>query len=234
MYIRALRAQENPRAEPWVFDVAAVSHLLERGEIDLSHPATIFTGDNGVGKSTLIEAIARGYGFSTAGGTWGVSRAGAPDALYEAAFVAETPRAKQGYFLRADAHFAQATSLGAHELLAGNLHHRSHGESVLAIVDTFVSDGLYILDEPESGLSAVSQMALMAILHRLARDGAQIIMATHSPILLGLPEAHIIEITREAMTCGMGLEETTAFRAMRDFLDDPVAVAEFMIDVTRP
>lgn len=233
-FITALSVRERPRAEPWVRDVPAVAHLLARGRLELAHPVTVITGDNGVGKSTLLHAIARGYGFNTAGGAYRIETAGFPDPLFHTVRVETGPRAKQGYFLRAEKHFDHATELGDDGPNAHNLHHMSHGESVMTLVETFVPDGVYLLDEPESGLSAVRQMAQLAMLHRLSQRGAQIIMVTHSPILFAIPGAHIVEITQDALSTAIDLESTLAYRAMRDWLEDPAGVARFMIEVTDP
>ncbi|WP_165164674.1 AAA family ATPase [Corynebacterium qintianiae] len=231
-FIKAVSLRDELRATGWVLEIPAVAHLLRRGRLDLSHPVTVITGDNGVGKSTLLEGIARGYGFSTQGGAYRIETAGYPDPLFDVLWVQATTRPKQGYFLRADTHFDYATELGPDGPSARNLHHMSHGESVLAVVEAFVRDGVYLLDEPESGLSAVRQMALLAMLHRLADKGAQFIIVTHSPILLAIPGAHIIEITREGINEGVEVEATTAFRAMRDWLANPAGVADFMVEVT--
>ena len=150
------------------------------------------------------------------GGTWGVDKPYAPDGLYGAVTVRTGQRAKAGYFLRGETH-AQVSQFGG-----------SHGESVMELTSRFIPQALYLMDEPESGLSAVSQMALLSQLHTLAASGAQVIAVTHSPILLGIPGADIIEISEESVSRGVSVEDTTAFRAMRDFLADPRGVAEHM------
>ena len=215
----------------WVRDVAAVRHLTT---LRFTHPITIIIGNNGVGKSTLLEGIATEYGFPRAGGAYTVSTSGPPSPLASRIDITLGPHAKQGYFLRGDTHFDAATRLGDDGPNAQNLHEMSHGESVMLLVEHFIPDALYLLDEPESGLSAVRQMALLVMLHDLAAAGAQIITVTHSPILLAIPGAEIIEITDGGIARGLNVEDTTTFRAMRDYLADPAGIAEYMLDVTRP
>ncbi|EEI17323.1 AAA family ATPase [Corynebacterium lipophiloflavum] len=231
-FIQALCMRAEPVAQPWLFDVPAVKHLRELGRLELAQPVTVITGDNGVGKSTLLNAIARGYGYSVIGGTYGNGAPGPRDPLYRAVRLECSVRPKQGYFLRGDTHFGQATRLGNDGPGLKNLHHMSHGESILEMVEAFIPDGVYLLDEPEAGLSAVRQLALLSHLHSLAEQGAQIVVVTHSPILLAIPGAHLIEIKHDELVDGAELERTDALRAMRDWLADPVGVAQFMIDVT--
>lgn len=215
--------------EPWVLDVAAVRHL---DRLEFTAPITVFTGDNGVGKSTLLTGIARSYGFPVDGGVYHPP-AGPLDPLSPLLHVVERREAKRGYFLRGDAHFEAGRKMGSAGPSAHHLHAMSHGESVMMLVEHFPPEGIYILDEPESGLSAVRQMALLVLLHDLAAAGAQIIMVTHSPILLGIPGAELIEIGEDGYSRGLGVEETTAFRAMRDYLADPEGIAQYMLEVTR-
>lgn len=139
-----------------------------------------------------------------------------------------------GYFLRAESHFTVASEYQNSAPGVSNLHTMSHGESVMQVVQhAFHGGGLYLLDEPESGLSMIRQMTLLAELHAVAAAGAQIIMATHSPILLAIPGADIWEFSADgSMRRQVAVEETTSFRALRDFLSDPFEIAEFMVEVT--
>ena len=206
------------KAPQWALATPAIDHVAEFG-LALTHPVTLITGGNGVGKSTLLEGIARSWGFDVEGGTWGVDRPGTHDPLYGALRLRTGPRAKAGYFLRGETH-TRVTEFGV----------RSHGESVMELTSRFIPDALYLLDEPESGLSPVAQMALLAQLHALGQAGAQVIAVTHSPILLGVPGAEILEVGEHGVDRGVAVEDTLAFRAMRDFLADPEGIAEYMAD----
>lgn len=204
-------------APDWASRTPAVSHVAEFG-LTFVRPVTVLTGGNGVGKSTLLEGMARAWGFDVEGGTWGVDKPSASDALYGALTLQTGPRAKAGYFLRAEA-LTRTNYFGG----------RSHGESVLELTSRLIPDALYLLDEPESGLSAVAQMALLAQLHALGEAGAQVVMVTHSPILTAVPGAELLEVDDHGIA-PRAVEETMAFRAMRDFLADPHGVAEYMAE----
>lgn len=233
-FLRAPSATD--KTPPWVFDVPAFRVLRERGRLPLGRPVTLLTGENGVGKSTLLEGIAVSCGFNDAGGPFGAEIGSRVNPLRHVATVQRGARAMDGYFLRAEAHFNIATDYGNSAPGAVNLHRMSHGESVMQVVQqAFHGNGLYLLDEPESGLSMIRQLALLAELHAVAQAGAQLIIATHSPVLLALPGAEIWEFTAEGdLHRGLAVQETTAYRALRDFLADPPGIAEFMVEVTEP
>lgn len=206
------------KVPPWALDAPAVEYVAEFG-FPLTHPVTLITGGNGAGKSTLLEGIARAWGFAVEGGTWGVGKPGARDPMYGALTLRTGTRAKAGYFLRGETH-TRVTEFGL----------RSHGESVLELTSRFMPNALYLLDEPESGLSAVAQMSLVAQLHAIGEQGAQVIAVTHSPIVLGIPGAEIVEVGELGVERGVEVEDTLAFRAMSDFLEDPHGIAEYMAD----
>ena len=167
--------------------------------IDFREPVTFFVGENGSGKSTLLEAIAVSYGFNPEGGTrnYRFSTYDSHSELYDAVRLSKSYRkAGWGYFLRAESFYNVATKEmdyadGDHPSL--RFHERSHGESFLVLAqNNFKPNGLYLLDEPEAALSPQRQLTLLREVWQCAREGSQFLIATHSPILLGLPGAEIL------------------------------------------
>ncbi|GAB3694364.1 AAA family ATPase [Corynebacterium nasicanis] len=229
-FVHGYRRAFHPQAPAWVDNVPAFRAL--RDGLNLRQPITLFTGENGVGKSTLLEGIAVSAGFNALGGAYGETITGRENPLRHAATLLRGPRAMNGHFLRAEAHYGVSSQFNlTHDT---DLYALSHGESVLRIVqESFHGAGLFLLDEPESGLSFIRQMTLLAELHQIAEAGAQLIIATHSPVLLALPGARIYEFTADGgLLEGIGVEETTSYRALRDFLADPHGIADYMLDVT--
>lgn len=205
---------------------------LER--LPLSDKVTFLVGENGTGKSTLIEAIAVACGFPAEGGTlnYHFSTYDSHSRLHEAVkTIRGRRRQKWGYFLRAESFYNVATQ--AEEYRGGeepnkyyrryggkSLHEQSHGESFLALVQgDFKADGLYILDEPEAALSPQRQLTLLLEMERLSKLGAQFIVATHSPILLGLPGAMIWSLDGGKMhRCEY--TETESYRVTEMFINN--------------
>ncbi|MFJ3958247.1 AAA family ATPase [Arthrobacter sp. NPDC090010] len=188
-----------PRGE-WPATLPAVAQLLNSG-LDLG-PATVFVGDNGTGKSTLVEAIALSYGFNPEGGSTGAqhsTRASESPLNQHLRLIRNAGTTRRGYFLRAEAMHGFFTYLERNPRLGGaepRFHDLSHGESFLALAEErFRGAGLWILDEPESALSLSGCMALLGILKDLLSNGdSQVILSTHSPLLAALPGATIYEV----------------------------------------
>lgn len=177
------------------------------GILSFDKNVTFFVGENGAGKSTLMEGIAVAYGFNPEGGTrnYNFSTYDSHSELCRAIrLVKGIKKPSQSYFLRAESFYNVASQ--AEEYRDGDdpavyyeryggksLHQQSHGESFMALFQgNFVGNGFYILDEPEAALSPQRQLTLLIEINRLAREGAQFIIASHSPILLGLPGAQIL------------------------------------------
>ena len=167
--------------------------------LEFRKPITFLVGENGSGKSTLLEAIAVGYGFNPEGGTknYSFSTYDSHSELCKAIRIEKgIRRAKGGYFLRAESFYNVATKEmeyadGSHP--SALYHEKSHGESFLALAQDYLgSDGVYIFDEPEAALSPQRQLTLLTEIYECAKKGAQFIIVTHSPILLGIPDAEIL------------------------------------------
>ncbi len=189
---------------------------------------TLFAGENGSGKSTLVEAIAIAAGFNAEGGSRSVTvstRASHSDLHKHLRLVRGTRRPRTGYFLRAESFFNVATyieELRDPKIAAAYgdvpLHERSHGESFIALVQhRFGPKGLYVLDEPEAALSLRGNLALMRRMHDLVAEGSQFIVSTHSPILLGYPDAKIYVLSGDGIA-EVSYEQTEVVELTRAFL----------------
>lgn len=198
------------------------------------HPnVTFLAGENGAGKSTLIEALAVAWGFNAEGGSKDhqFSTRASHSQLHRFVRPVRAPlRARDGYFLRAESYFNTASYLEASGTIrAGQtrLHEQSHGESFFALFDKrFIGDGLYILDEPEAALSPTRQLSFLARLHELVQARSQLIIATHSPILLGYPNAWIYQASEHGLD-RVEYEDTDHYQVTRNFLNR----REMMLDV---
>ena len=207
---------------------------LER--ISFHKPVTFFVGENGSGKSTLLEAMAIAEGFNPEGGTknYSFSTYDSHSELCEAVRLSRIGRAKWGYFLRAESFYNVATKEEEYgrESMGGslNLHKQSHGESILTMFqNNFNGRGLFFLDEPEAALSPQRQLTLLVELDRCRKRGAQFFIVTHSPILLGLPEAEILSFDRGTIhPCAY--EDTDSYRITDMFLNDRARILKELLD----
>ena len=192
--------------------------------LEFRRSVTFFVGENGSGKSTLIEAIAVACGFNPEGGTrnYSFSTKDTHSELCEAMHIVKGFRKqKNGYFLRAESFYNVATMEEEYADIrhpSQRYHEKSHGESFLALAQNqFGSNGLYLLDEPEAALSAQNQLALLFLIHSCANNGSQFFIVTHSPILLGLPDADILSFDGGKIhRCSY--EDTESFRVTDMFI----------------
>ncbi|MEG6509420.1 AAA family ATPase [Methyloligella sp. 2.7D] len=207
-----------------------------RGDFELrfEQPITIIVGENGTGKSTLLEGIAALAGFDQAGGGNGYMPVDHSQALEttggelaQALRASWLPKLTNGWFFRAESFFSVARYLdeAAREPLGGpppDFLSHSHGEGFLRFFQERCSrQGLFIFDEPESALSPSRQIEFLKLLRRMERSRiCQVIMATHSPILMAYPGAALMRLTPAGLEPS-AVEETEHFRLMRDFLNDP-------------
>ena len=193
--------------------------------LEFHRPVTFFAGENGSGKSSLLEAIAIACGFNPEGGTknYSFSTYDSHSDLHQAVTVHRGYRqVRWGYFFRAESFYNVATKEREYaDLLhpSAGYHEKSHGESFHALMQNQLrSNGLYLFDEPEAALSPQRQMTLLMEIDQCAREGSQFVIATHSPILLGLPDAEILTFDQGPVhRCTY--EETTAYEVMELFMN---------------
>lgn len=226
----AIQHGRFPLEHPYAAELPAIK-LTQKLEL---HPkVTFFIGENGSGKSTLLEAIAVADGFNAEGGTRNFNFATRPSHadLYKWIRLGRGIRGKRrsdGFFLRAESFYNVATEI---ERLGFNpqtsvygpvsYHEQSHGESFLSLfVNRLTGDGLYLLDEPEAALSPQRQLTFLAAMHELIERDAQFIIATHSPIIMGYPDALIYEFSDRGIH-PIAYHDTEHYRVTRAFLNRP-------------
>ena len=213
---------EKIRRDSYLQKIPAIRKLKS---LDFHNNVTIFVGENGSGKSTLLEALAVAYGFNAEGGTINYRFS----TYYDVSELSQAvklikgyrkPRA--GYFFRAESFFNVASAIMQKYNDDGRLpdyHSASHGESFLSFMSGFNREGLYLMDEPEAALSPQRQLTLLIHIVKMAEAGSQFIMATHSPILLGIPGAKILSFDDgEIHSCAY--EETESYQITRLFLEN--------------
>jgi predicted ATPase len=249
----AVKSQESPlrsitllrdAAHKWTsypFSVPVVRNL-ER--ISISESVCFFAGENGSGKSTLLEGIALAFGFGMQGGSKHMRHITDRDEemseLAKALQLSWRRKPLQGYFLRIETLHNVASYIdqlaaedpGIYGSYGGkSLHAQSHGESLLALLQhRFSRDGFYVLDEPETALSPQRQLGFLVILHQLvsSNQGAQFLIATHSPIILAYPKAQIFVFDRGAVE-EVRYEETEAYKVASGFLSNPEAYLKHLL-----
>lgn len=184
----------------WPTGIPAVAQLLRDG-IELDPGVTFLVGENGSGKSTIVEGIAIAYGLSPEGGSRQARHSTRPteSPLSDWLRIQRGVGANRwGFFLRAETMHSFYTYLEDNPSTGRPdipFHEMSHGESFLTLIgDRFVDPGFYCLDEPEAALSFTSTLALIGVLQRIAAEGGQVLCATHSPVLAALPGARILEV----------------------------------------
>jgi len=199
------------------------------------HPSVTFlVGENGSGKSTLLEAVAVAWGFNPEGGTknFRFQTRASHSVLHEyLRLVKGVHRPRDGFFLRAESFFNVATEIERLDDAPGgppiidsyggrSLHQQSHGESFFSLMmNRFGGQGFYVLDEPEAALSPSRQLAMISRMHELVQARSQLIIATHSPILMAYPNACIYEITTDGLR-RVPYEQTEHYAVAKRFLND--------------
>lgn len=232
-----------PRSlDAWPYTVPCVAELVAHG-LTLESPVTMLIGENGSGKSTLVEAIAEGFNLDALGGRagrkYGNDRHKTPlgavlklETTTAGSRMLAGPRAKKkGFFLRAETASGLINIVsGMHGYWEEDTGKMSHGEGFLTVFDSmFQEPGFYVMDEPEAALSFTSCLRLVALVHELSQTGAQIVCATHSPILAATPGAEIIEVGEHG-TRRTKWDKLNITDHWRRFMENPNSYLRHMVD----
>ena len=224
------------------FSIPAIGGLTT---IEFDRPVTFFVGENGAGKSTLLEAIAVGMRLNAEGGSrnFRFSTRESHSSLSNFLRLSRSVRrSRDSYFLRAESYFNVATEIEALDrepsfgppVIASyggkSLHEQSHGESFFALfMNRLHGNGLYFFDEPEAALSPTRQLSFLSRLHDLVKEGAQFLIATHSPILLAYPDA-AIHVLDDGPPRRIDYRDTEHYGVTRTFLNDTERMLDILLD----
>ncbi len=242
MYLNAIERTGGSFAgeDAYLEGIPAIAGL---GLLELHQPVTFLVGENGSGKSTLLEAVALALGFNPEGGSrnFAFSTRDTHSGLHNYLRLHRGPyRPKDGFFLRAESFYNVSSEVdrlanyqpgdGLYQSYGGkSLHHQSHGESFLSLVHhRFWGQGIYLLDEPEAALSPARHLTLLAELHRLVQAGSQLVIATHSPLLMAYPQGEIL-LLGEGPIRPVEYRETEHYQITKSFLDSPERMLRILL-----
>ncbi|MBI5319704.1 AAA family ATPase [Bradyrhizobium sp.] len=220
---------EDRKAYPY-----SLSFLSDDFEVNFDRPITIIVGENGAGKSTLLEGIAVLAGYDEAGGGKGYRAVDHSNAievgggdLSNALRAGWLPKITNGWFFRAESFFSVARYLDEVGSTAADFLSYSHGEGFMRFFEERCQkQGIFIFDEPESALSPARQIDFLKLLHRMENSTiCQVVMATHSPMLMAYPNARLLRLTKHALE-PVTVEQTDHFKVMREFCQDPTGFVE--------
>lgn len=235
-FIKGVVLCNMPPETSYLSKLPMVRCLRDSGGLILEKPVTFFVGENGTGKSTLIEAIAVEAGFNAEGGSFDhtFTTNDTCSNLNEYISLLKSVIPDDGFFLRAESFYNAASYVDKNGQLSRyggvSLHEQSHGESFLALVkNRFTGNGLYIMDEPEAAVSPQRQLALIALIDKLAKQNSQFIIATHSPILMAYPNADILQFSDSGIK-KVNYTDTEHYKVTKMFIDDHERIMHYLLD----
>lgn len=243
-YLVSVRLRRELPEDTYLRRLGPVRHLMEGNVLEFDRPVTFLVGENGIGKSTLLEAVAVACGFNPEGGTrnFSFSTRATHSVLGDYLTPARKRYPRDGFFLRAESFYNVATNIDEmDEVISASprlidsyggvsLHQQSHGESFLALVQNrFGGEGLYLLDEPEAALSPSRLLTLLAEMDRLVKADSQFIVSTHSPILMAFPNARIYELNENGVRA-VAYKETEHYQLTRRFLENPERMLRHLLE----
>ena len=237
-----LERENVPSFDEYPFSLKALADL---DRLKLHPKVTFFVGENGSGKSTLLEAIAYHVGLNPEGGSRNTtfSTSETHSDLFKYTRLVRTPKyPKDSFFLRAESFYNLATYMddaddpeySRKEYLwtygGKSLHEQSHGESFLAtMTDKLRGAGIYLFDEPEAALSPARQLVALAVFKKLVDLESQLIVATHSPILMAYPDAMIYQFSEDGIA-PIAYEDTEHFTITKEFLNKPEKMLRYLFE----
>lgn len=224
-FIRGVQLSPSDSVD-YPYNVPAVKQIEK---LLFDSPVTFIVGENGTGKSTIVEAIAVAAGFSSEGGTKniGFSTYNSTSGLHDSIRLVRGPRRERdGYFLRAESFYNVASYMeepnpqGPLRYGGKVMHEQSHGESFMWLINhRFLGNGIYILDEPEAALSPQRQLSLMVAISNLIKQGSQFIISSHSPILLSFPSATIYQLSIDGIE-KINYDDADNVKLTKDYLNN--------------
>ncbi|MBQ4269745.1 MAG: AAA family ATPase [Clostridia bacterium] len=249
LYISAIKLTREIPKDNYLRSLPVIKNLRQQGEVTFDKPITFLVGENGIGKSTLIEAIAVNFGFNPEGGTknYNFHTKSSHSSLSDFITLVKTYNyAKSGYFLRAESFYNTISyvdyldeerntdndyfqHIKVAETNDFSMHNMSHGESFLNAISEFKPNGLYILDEPEAALSPMGIMKLMSYMDALVKKNCQFIISTHSPMLMAMPNSDVYQLSKENIE-KVPFRETEHYTLTRRFLENPDKMLKYLLD----
>ncbi len=241
LYSCRLKREAANSFTEYPFSIPAIASITE---LEFHPDVTFFVGENGSGKSTLLEGLAVNLGLNPEGGSknFKFSTRDSHSVLHNHLVLAKGPRQpKDRYFLRAESFFNVATEIERMDKepsfdppvithYGGTYQHeQSHGESFLSFLQHRIGLGLYLFDEPEAALSPTRQLSFLKVLHERVKVGSQFIIATHSPIILGFPNARIYKFSEEGIH-QVAYQETDHFAVTAEFLKNPGKMLDILFE----